>query len=166
MTETAEIGGAVRSYEDTSIGDPVPAIVRGPMSRMHLMRWSAAVENWHRIHYDWPFATEHDGLPDVLINGTFKQHLLVQLMRSWLGNDGWLWHLSYRFEGMDVAGDTLTASGEVIDRREFARFGVVECSINITNSRGVVSTTGTARGALPYRAGSAVPYPFPQGLTW
>jgi hydroxyacyl-ACP dehydratase HTD2-like protein with hotdog domain len=25
-----------------------------------IVRWSAAVENWHRIHYDLPFATGHE----------------------------------------------------------------------------------------------------------
>ena len=37
------------------------------------MRWSAAMENWHKIHYDLPFATGHDRLPGLLINGSLQQ---------------------------------------------------------------------------------------------
>jgi acyl dehydratase len=155
-----------RCFEDVSVGDIVTPITRGPMSPMHIMRWSAAIENWHRIHYDWPFATEHDGLPNVLVNGSLKQHFLVQLMREWLGSDGWLWQLSYRFRRMDVAWDTLTVWGTVTEVREYDGFGVVACEVGIRNSRGEESTTGGARGALPYRDGPAVPYPFPQGLIW
>lgn len=155
------------NFEDVAVGDELPALVRGPISPMHMMRWSSTIENWHRIHYDWRFATEHDGLPDVLINGSFKQHLLVQLVRQWAGDDGWLWRMSYRFKKMDIAWDTLTATGQVIEVRAFnADFGVAALEIGITNSRGERSTEGTALAALPYRSGLPVPYPFPEGLTW
>jgi acyl dehydratase len=170
MKSTAEVadGKAVytRCFENVTVGEVLPPLVRGPLSPMHLMRWSAATENWHRIHYDWRFATEHDGLPDVLINGSLKQHFLVQMMRKWLGYDGWLWWLTYRFKSMDQAWDTLTITGTVVEKREYDGFGVVLCDLEIANSRGQVSTTGSARGALPYVDGPAVPYPFPQGLTW
>ncbi len=173
MRSTADTAGAApdapaysRPYEDVTVGEVIPPLVHGPLSPMHLMRWSAATENWHRIHYDWRFATEHDGLPDVLVNGSLKQHFLIQLMRGWLGYDGWLWWLSYRFASMDRAWDTLTVTGTVTDKREYEGFGVVRCELAVTNSRGEVSTTGAARGALPYRDGPAVPYPFPEGLRW
>lgn len=153
-------------FEDVTCGDHLPDLVRGPMSPMHLMRWSASIENWHRIHYDWRFATEHDGLPDVLVNGSWKQHFLVQLVRNWAGDDGWLWRLGYRFRRMDIAWDTLTAFGTVTELRRFDDFGVAACEIGIRNSRGEQSTEGTALAAIPYRDGKPVPYPFPQGLTW
>jgi hypothetical protein len=159
--------GTRLNFEDVSVGTEVTPIERGPMSPIHLMRWSAAIENWHRIHYDWRFATGHDGLPDVLINGSWKQHLLVQLMRGWLGSDGWLWQLSYQFRKMDAAGSILTAHGTVTEIREFDGFGVVHCEIGIRNSTlDADSTVGWARGALPYRDGPAVPYPFPRTLSW
>lgn len=153
-------------FEDVSVGDSLTEIVRGPMSPMHMMRWSAAIENWHRIHYDWRFATEHDGLPDVLINGSWKQHLLVQLVRGWVGDDGWLWRISFRFRKMDIAWDTLTAFGVVTELKDFGDFGVAKCDIGIRNSRGEESTEGVAYAAIPHRGGPAVPYPFPEGLTW
>jgi hypothetical protein len=152
-------------FEAVAVGDMLPEIVRGPMSPMHLMRWSAAIENWHRIHYDWRFATQHDGLPDVLVNGSWKQHLLVQLVRGWVGDNGWLWKISYRFRKMDIAWDTLTAFGEVTELRRFDDFGVARCEIGIRNER-EQSTEGWALAAIPYRDGQPVPYPFPQGLVW
>ena len=48
------------------------------------MRWSAATENWHPLHFDWKYATEHDGLPDVLVSGSWKQHVLIQLLSDWV----------------------------------------------------------------------------------
>jgi hydroxyacyl-ACP dehydratase HTD2-like protein with hotdog domain len=75
-------------FEDIAVGDSLAPVVKGPMTTAHIMRWSAAMENWHRIHYDWRFATQHDGLPDVLVNGSWKQHVLVQLLKDGLGNNG------------------------------------------------------------------------------
>src|SRR5271157_202619 len=116
-------------FEDVSVGQDIPTVVKGPMSTAHIMRWSAAMENWHRIHYDWRFATEHDKLPDVLINGSWKQHVLVQLIKDGLGPDGWLWKIQFRYKMMDVAWDTLHAHAEVIDRREINGLGFLQCRI-------------------------------------
>ena len=160
MSKSAQI-----HFEDVSVGDPVTEVVRGPMSPMHIMRWSAAVENFHRIHYDLPFATEHDGLPNILVNGSWKQHLLVQMLRGWAGDNGWLWKLSYRFRRQDMAWDVLTAFGQVTEAHRLDDFGVVRCEIGIRNSRDEQSTEGGALVALPYRGGRPVPYPFPEGLS-
>ena len=56
-----------RFYEDVSVRDEITPLRKGPMTSMHLMRWSSAMENWHRIHYDLPFATEHEKLPGLLM---------------------------------------------------------------------------------------------------
>ena len=147
-------------FEDLTVGARLPSLTKGPMSPVHIMRWSAAVENFHRIHYDHRFATEHDKLPDVLVNGSWKQHVLVQLMKDGLGRDGWLWRIQFRYKLMDVAWDTLRAEAEVIDRRELDGLGFVQCRIQLLNQRDQVSTAGSAIGVVPLRGGRSVPYPF------
>ncbi len=152
-----------QAYEDITVGQTLAPLVKGPMSPAHIMRWSAAIENWHRIHYDWRFATQHDGLPDVLVNGSWKQHVMVQLVKDRLGPDGWLWKLRFRYRAMDVAGDTIFANAEVTDKREAGELGFVTMRISLRNQRDVVSTTGWAVGVLPLRGGPSVPYPFTPG---
>ena len=128
------------NFEQVSVGDEVPALVRGPMRTSHPTRWSSAIENWHRIHYDHPFAVEHDNLPGPLINGSWKQNMLVQFLRHWAGHTGWVWKVSYRFRRMDVVGDTLTAFGTVTGLARTEAFGLATLDIGIRNSRGEVST--------------------------
>lgn len=152
------------AFEQIAVGDELSPLARGPLTPVHLMRWSAAIENWHRIHYDAPFATGHDGLPALLVNGSWKQHLLVQLVRGWLGADGWLARIDFKFRAMDQVGSTLTAWGRVTETRTQGGYGVVECEIGIRDQDGRESTPGTATGVLPLRGGPAVPYPFPDGL--
>jgi acyl dehydratase len=69
-------------FEDVEVGMDVPSLTKGPMTTAHIMRWSATMENWHKIHYDTPFAVNHDKLPGVLLNGSFKQQWLAQLLNK------------------------------------------------------------------------------------
>lgn len=133
---------------------------KGPITTAHIMRWSAAVENWHRIHYDHRFATGHDKLPDVLINGSWKQHVLVQLVKDTLGPDAWLWKIKFRYKKMDVAGDSIRAGAEVVARQAVGGLGFVTLRVVLTNQNAEVSTAGYAIGVMPLPGGPAVPYPF------
>lgn len=152
-------------FEDVSIGQDLPALRKGPMSAAHIVRWSASMENWHRIHYDWRFATEHDKLPDILVAGSWKQHVLAQLLADWVGDSGWLWKMKFQFRGMTVAGATLTAWGRVTGKEAKGDFGVVEVEVGLKDQKGVESTPGSAIAVLQRHGGPRVPYPFdPQQL--
>ncbi len=148
------------TFEEVEPGLEITPLVRGPMTTMHLMRWSAAMENWHRIHYDERFAREHDKLPERLVNGAWKQHVMVQMMKDWAGAEGWLWKISFQFRGMDKVWDTVTAWGTVTNKYEKDGLGYVECEIGMRNQRGEEGTPGTAVAVLPLRSGRPAPYPF------
>ncbi|MCA7120590.1 MAG: hypothetical protein LGL72_14605, partial [Acidibrevibacterium sp.] len=87
------------NFEDVHIGQEIDPLMKGPLTTPHLMRWSAAMENWHKIHYDVPFAIGHDKLPGLLINGSFKQQFLAQILKDWVGQQGWVWKLRFQFRG-------------------------------------------------------------------
>ncbi len=83
--------GATPFFEDVEIGQEIPSLPLGPLTSAMIMRWSASMENWHRIHYDRPFAVEHDKLPDVLVSGSSKQQFVMSLLKNWAGLSGWVW---------------------------------------------------------------------------
>jgi len=149
-----------RCYEHVSIGESLEPLEKGPLTSAHLMRWSAAMENWHRIHYDRRFAVEHDKLPGLLVNGTLKQQFIMQLLRVWAGSEGWVWKVGFQFRAMNLEGETLSIWGRVVGKREAERYGLVELELGIVNAENRESTPGTAVVALPYEKGEAVPYPF------
>jgi acyl dehydratase len=148
---------AERTFEDTSVGELIGPVGYGPMTVMHLMRWGAAMENWHRIHYDAVFCREHEGLPGPLVNGSWKQQVLAQLLKDWAGPAGWLRAMEYEFRGMDVAGETLRARGRVISREVRGDYGEVRCAIEMRNSSDETTTVGEATVILP--VGPEVRYP-------
>ena len=127
------------------IGQEIEPLTRGPLLPPHLMRWSASIENWHRIHYDRPYAVTHDGLPDLLVNGSWKQHFVMQLLRRWAGTSGWVWTVDFQFRGMNLVGETLTAWARVRDLRTLGQLGVVETVAGTLNQTG----KGTASWRRP-----------------
>lgn len=147
-------------FEDVAIGHALPILRKGPLTTMHLMRWSAAIENWHRIHYDQAFAVEHDKLPSVLINGSLKQQFVMQALCDWAGPAGWVWKANFQFRAMSLVDETLSVWAEVDGLAPGPGYGLVRLKLGIVNGTGVESTPGSAIVALPQRAGGAVPLPF------
>lgn len=105
-------------FEDVSVGQEIGPLRRGPLTTAHLMRWSAAMENWHKIHYDLPFATGHDKLPGLLVNGSLKQQFIAQLLKDWAGATGWMWKVSFQFRAMNLVGETMSVWARVTGKRE------------------------------------------------
>ena len=147
-------------FDDLKAGDTVPTLRRGPVSPAHIMRWSAASENWHRIHFDREYAVAHDKLPNIVINGSWKQNMLVQLLTDWVGETGWLWKIGFQFRGMNLPGETLDVWGKVASLEDHGVYGVATLEIGVRNDIENESTPGTATVVLPKRSGPAVPYPF------
>lgn len=150
-----------RRFSGVAVGDLIGPVSYGPLTVMHLIRWAAALENWHRIHYDHAFATEHEGLPGPVINGTWKQQVLAQLLKDWAGPTGWVRSLRFSFRGMDVVGETLRVQATVTSLERHGDYGEVRCAVEMVNSVGQVSMTGEAVVFLPSRDAEAVDYPAP-----
>jgi len=165
--ERSAVSGPV--FEDVSVDQEIGPLFKGPLTTAHLMRWSAAMENWHKIHYDLPFATGHDKLPNLLINGSLKQQFIVQLLKDWAGPTGWLWKVRFQFRAMNVVGERLSVWGKVVGTRRVdtpqGAYGLVEIELGIRNEEGIESTPGAATVALPLRGGSPLPYPFVAPVT-
>lgn len=148
-----------RSFESVEVGEEI-SLTRGPLTEPIMMRWSAAMENWHRIHYDRKFALEHEHLPDLLVNGSFKQQFIMTMLRKWAGSEGWVWKVKFQFRSMNLAGETLRVWARVTGKRREADYGIIELELGIINDAEKESTPGSAVIALPYEAGARVPYPF------
>jgi acyl dehydratase len=151
-------------FEALSAGQVIDPLKLGPFTTAHLMRWSAAMENWHKIHYDLPFATGHDKLPGLLINGSLKQQFIAQMLKDWAGPAGWVWKIRFQFRAMNLVGERLEVWATVKDTRKAhgpaGAMGLVDLDLGMRNEAGVESTPGSATVALPLQGGPALPYPF------
>lgn len=123
------------------IGAVLPSMMKGPYTSSHILRWCAAQQNWDKIHYDQDYARNTARLPDTLINGALKQHLLAFYLLDRLGHNAWIRALNFRFVGGDLVGDTLLLSGHVVGVRMEGVQVVVSVELQISNTRSEKATT-------------------------
>ncbi len=147
-------------YDEIEEGQEMPPYVIGPMTPTHLFRWSGAIENWHRIHYDQDFAVYHEGLPNILGQGTWKQSVMPQYMKDLCLPDGWAWKVSFQHRAMIVPGDTLTVWAKVTSKYVKDGMGFVEMECGMMNQDDIETCPGNSTIVLPIRGGRAIPYPF------
>ena len=147
-------------WEDVLEDQQLPDYCIGPITTTHVFRWSAAIENWHRIHYDKDFAVGHDKLPDVLMQGSWKQSIIPQYLKDWVLPEGWVWKASFQHRAMLVPGDLLTVWGRVLRKYEAGDLGYIDLEVGIKNQSNTESCPGFATVLLPFKDGRKVPYPF------
>ncbi|MGF6774738.1 3-methylfumaryl-CoA hydratase [Paraburkholderia sp. GAS199] len=99
VQHTIEVAGELRIEEEHDIvyrdepqeGARPPQAARAPedaawqrtidTDAVLLFRYSALTFNGHRIHYDYPYVTEVEGYPGLIVHGPLIATLLVDLMR-------------------------------------------------------------------------------------
>jgi 3-methylfumaryl-CoA hydratase len=106
-----------------------------------LFMFSAASWLLHRIHYDRPFTTDHDGHPELLLHGPLQGVYLVRTIEGWLDGAGRIESISYRHLAPAYLGDELECGGEVTS----ADHSSVELEVFARKQDGTVTTTGKAR---------------------
>jgi len=85
LEETQDI--VYRSASRGSEGGPAEPVEPAPWQReIHpdpvlLFRYSALTFNAHRIHYDYPYVTEVEGYPGIIVHGPLIATLLLDLVR-------------------------------------------------------------------------------------
>ncbi len=135
-------------FHAVKVGDELPPLVKGPVTRQHLVEWCAAENDYYYLHYDERVA-DRMKLPGTPIQGTYKLALMGQLIARWLDGRGTLRGLEGAYRGLSLEGDTLTCGGRITRRAEEKGEGIIELELWCENSDGTRSTTGTATVALP-----------------
>jgi acyl dehydratase len=146
-------------FQDVYEGMELPKYMYKP-TPTHLFRWSAAIENFHRIHYDLDFGLNHDKNPSILVHGSWKQSVVPQYLKDFTLPSGWPWKARFEHRAMLVPGDILIMWGKVTGKQEKEGMGLVELEIGMKTQDGIESMPGTATVVLPLRGGRAIPYPF------
>ena len=133
--------GAVR------IGDQMPPLVKGPITKLMIQKYACASGDFSQIHMDDEHARSA-GLPGVIMHGMLSMAFLAQFVTDWLRDVEACQKLEVRFVGIVRPGDTLTCQGKVTDKVVRDGQTVVECEIALVNQRGEPVTTGKASAAL------------------
>jgi len=124
---------------DISPGELLPETEYITDTKQQFM-YNAALWNAHRIHFDYPYATEVEGYPGLVIAGPLMGEWLTQSVNDWLGDDGSI--LSFEFSNRRAAyvGDVLRSGGKVVSTDPDT--GTATLELFVSNEAGDVVTPG------------------------
>jgi 3-methylfumaryl-CoA hydratase len=74
-----------------------------------LFRYSALTHNTHKIHYDFPYATEVEGYPQIVVHGPLMATFLLDLIKNIITNKQKLIKFTFKLKSPVFVGGTIFA---------------------------------------------------------
>lgn len=145
-------------WEDINESSEVAAMEKIATTQM-LVRWAGASGDFNPLHFDDAFANMA-GVSKPIVHGALKRQWLIQLVTSWMGDEGTLKKFSCQYRGMDWPrtmkdtenpqdGETWSCAGTVSRKYVDNEEHLVELEIWVENGKGERTTRGSATIALP-----------------
>src|SRR5437867_6237502 len=103
------------AFEDVTVGDELPPLVKGPIEQIQLTRYAGASGDFNPIHQDEAFARAA-GMGGVFAHGMLSMGFVAQSVTDWLG-PGSVKKIGVRFAGLVRLGDVITCRGRVVAKR-------------------------------------------------
>jgi acyl dehydratase len=139
------VAAAIR-YQDVKLGDPLPRITIGPLTRQDIVQYAGAACDFSPLHYDQPFV-EAAGLPTVVVMGMFTAGMASRCITDFAGA-GQVRDYKVRFVARIYPGDTIICAGKVTRKFEAEGERLVEGELTVTNQKGELALTGFFRAAV------------------
>ncbi|SEQ90097.1 FAS1-like dehydratase domain-containing protein [Natrinema salaciae] len=134
----------VRDAADLAVGDAGPTAVVDDLERKQFVKYAGASGDFNPIHYDEPYATAA-GNESVFGQGMFTAGITSRVVANWFDLRD-VASFGVRFQSRVFPGDTVVATGEVVEIDEDAR--TVETELEARTTAGETLLTGTATAAL------------------
>ncbi len=138
-------------FEDVKPGYELPALVKGPIERIQLVKYAGASGDFNPIHVDEEYARSA-GMKSVFAHGMLSMGFMGKLLTDWLGEEGELVSFRIRFKAIVWPGDVITNTGTVVKTYEEGGRGFVDIELVGKNGEGAVTVQGSATAGLPRRS--------------
>lgn len=103
---------SMQAKSTIDVGQALPVLETGSISRHMIARYAAASGDLNAIHVDIDYAREKAGLPDVIVHGMFVMGYLSRVAADWAGPRA-IRSLETRFEAMVQVKESLRCEGKV-----------------------------------------------------
>lgn len=137
-------------FEDFSVGQEI-APMEKEVNTVNICMYLSTVWLMDRIHFDYPFATQRRGLPNIVAPGNMAGDYYVQLLDDWVGEKGRVRKLAIQFRSFMLPGDILTCGGRITNKRMDDGKACVELELWLKNQNGTNCVPGKAVVELPLR---------------
>ena len=136
---------------DVSEGADLPVLEK-EVKPVTVVLGAMASRDWRPQHHDYKFATERNGLDDIIMNTPNLAAWFERYVTDWTGPKGRLGRIKFRMKDSVYPGDTMKFSGKVTGVEEGPQ-GVGWVSLAIELTAGAKSCVGCeARVAVPVSA--------------
>jgi len=132
-------------FDTLAAGQELPSREFTP-DTIQLFLYNAVLWNAHKIHFDYPYATEVEGYPGLVMAGPLLGDWLHQCVVEWLGDNGRLLEIEYSNRRAAYIGDTLRSVGRIVALDRERRQVTIE--VAILNQNDEVLAPGTAVAEL------------------
>ncbi|GAC1404508.1 MAG: MaoC family dehydratase N-terminal domain-containing protein [Mycobacterium sp.] len=114
--------------------------------------WDGAI----RLHWD-KSAAARVGQPETYDYGFMRTNWMVHLITNWMGDDAWIWQISFAVKKFNYAGDVHYVSGTV--RGVDPMTNRITIDVDLVNQRDELTAHGTAVVILPASVGGVAQIP-------
>ncbi len=125
---------ATATFDEVKDGQALPPFQR-VTDFMHWNRYAAVNDEFVYIHMDDEMARKI-GQPAAFGMGNLQVSYIHNLLRQWIGDDGWIKQFSCQFRGMNFKNDTVTAKGTVIKKYVDKGERLVDLEVWTENQKG------------------------------
>ncbi len=134
-------------YDDVAVGDELPALEFGPVSRHTLALYCGGSGDHNPIHVDIDFA-KSAGFDDVFAHGMLSMAVLSRLLTEWVPQ-AQIREYSVRFTAITPVNVTIRCAGTVKEKFEADGENRVRLAVTTTIDGGTRTVAGSAVIALP-----------------
>lgn len=128
--------------QTAQVGDTLPTVTFGPITRTTLALYAGASGDHNPIHIDTDFA-KRAGLQDVFAHGMLSMAQLGRVATDWAGTER-LKGLSSRFTAITPVGATVTCTGRIRDRFDQNGTPMLRVALTATIDDGTQTLRGDA----------------------
>ncbi|MFC1822170.1 MaoC/PaaZ C-terminal domain-containing protein [Thermodesulfobacteriota bacterium] len=137
-------------FEDINVGDPVPELVKPPVTETQLVMYSGASGDFNPLH------TVHEvgvkaGFGGVIAHGQLGMAFLGELLTNWLGNRA-LKKFYVDFRGVTKPKDVITCNGTITGKYTKEGLNYIDIDVVAENQRGEAVISGKSTAVLPSKS--------------
>ena len=181
MKAEKRTGDKTLYWEDVSVGEEIPPMVRGPLTIGDMVCWNAGLGPSYKagrlgyldllksphaavtnsvIGWNVKFSQQHEdfnlaaqrGMAGPFDNGVMRFAWVSPLVTNWMGDEGFLRKLYVQVRTPNIYGDVTWYRGKVAGKVRDDK-PVVKVQITGVNQAGETTTQGNAEVVLPTRSG-------------
>jgi acyl dehydratase len=132
-------------YDDLTVGSEMPILVKAPVDKMQLVKYSGASGDFNPLHTD-PEVGKAVGIGQIA-HGMLIMGFVGQAITDWVPKK-FLKKLSVRFAGMTRPGDVVTVTGKVREKVADGGLKKIVCDVQAKNQKEEVLVSGFFEAVL------------------